>query len=91
MNNHQLELAEKLGSDGYLEYCVCSTLAETLENFNESKLKIFPSGDLEKFRMFIDELFSTKQTRSISKDDKTTQPDNVTQSQTELEESQYLK
>ena len=42
MNNHQLELAEKLGGDGYLEYCVCSTLAETLENFNESNLKIFP-------------------------------------------------
>ena len=89
MNNHQLELAEKLGGDGYLEYCVCSTLAETLENFNESNLKIFPSGDLEKFKIFIDELFSTKETRSISSDDKTTQPDNV--SQTELEESQYLK
>ena len=86
-----MEPHNRLISSADKEYCICSTLAETLENFNESNLKIFPSGDLEKFKMFIDELFSTKKTMSISKDDKTTQLEDVTQSQTELEESQYLK
>ena len=57
MNNHQTELAEKLSGDGHLEYCVCSTLCETIEKFDPLKLKPFPPWDLNAFAKFIDSLF----------------------------------
>lgn len=44
MNNHQGELAEKLSTEGYLKYCSCSQLRDTLRkcdfnNFVKSSFK----------------------------------------------------
>ena len=57
MDNHQTELAEKLGGNGYLEYCLCSTLHSTIKNFDASKIKPFPPGNLNSFSNHIDSLF----------------------------------
>ena len=91
MNNHQSELAEKLGEDGFLEHCVCSTLTETIENFNESTKKIFPNGDLEKFKTFIDNLFSTSEGNEIVKTDNEQISKKSYENQSENEESNYLR
>ncbi|XP_039768344.1 UDP-N-acetylglucosamine transferase subunit ALG13 homolog [Ornithorhynchus anatinus] len=56
MNNHQLELAQKLHQEGHLFYCTCSTLLETLKTMDPSTLKSFPAGQLEKFSAFLDEV-----------------------------------
>ncbi|KFP81061.1 UDP-N-acetylglucosamine transferase subunit ALG13, partial [Acanthisitta chloris] len=56
MNNHQLELAKQLHKDGYLLYCNCSTLVETLQSMDLSALKPFPPGQPEKFALFLDEV-----------------------------------
>ena len=91
MNNHQSELAEKLGDDGYLEHCICSTLAETITHFDESTKKIFPSGDLEKFRTFIDNMFSTEESNDEAKTDKVKRPEDSDTNADGKEESDYLK
>ena len=57
MDNHQKELAEKLGGDGYLEYCLCSTLLSTIKSFDASQIKPFPPGNLHSFSNYIDSLF----------------------------------
>ena len=57
MDNHQTELAEKLCSEGHVEYCFCSSLVDTIEKFEPSKLKPFAKGDLEAFASYIDSLF----------------------------------
>lgn len=41
MDNHQLELAEQLYKDGYLYYCTCSTLLNTLQTSDLAELKPF--------------------------------------------------
>ena len=97
MDNHQSELAEKLGDDGYLKHCVCSTLSETLEHFDGSNLKNFPAGDLEKFKMFIDNLFPAKKVglipkvNTINQENEAKQPVEQFYDQTEKEESKYLR
>ena len=45
MNNHQIELAEKLSEEGHLKYCVCPTLAKTLQEFEPESLKPYPAGN----------------------------------------------
>ena len=57
MDNHQTELAEKLGSEGHVKYCVCSTLVDTIEKFEPSNLKPFAKGDLEAFASYMDSMF----------------------------------
>lgn len=48
MDNHQLELAEKLHSERYLFFCTCNTLKKTLLQ-NTNKLRKYPSkGNLFK-------------------------------------------
>ena len=44
MNNHQIELAEKLSEEGHLKHCVCDTLAQTLAEFDTGSLKPYPEG-----------------------------------------------
>uniref|UniRef100_A0A8D2PKG7 UDP-N-acetylglucosamine transferase subunit ALG13 n=1 Tax=Zosterops lateralis melanops TaxID=1220523 RepID=A0A8D2PKG7_ZOSLA len=56
MDNHQLELAKQLHRDGYVLYCNCSTLVETLQSMNLSALKPFPPGQPEKFASFLDKV-----------------------------------
>lgn len=91
MNNHQSELAEKLGDDGYLEHCICPTLAETIVHFDESTKKIFPSGDLEKFKTFIDSMFSTEESNVEPKTDEVKRQEDSTTNVDGKEESEYLK
>ncbi|XP_064283246.1 UDP-N-acetylglucosamine transferase subunit ALG13 homolog [Passer domesticus] len=57
MDNHQLELAKQLHRDGYVLYCNCSTLVETLQSMDLSALKPFPPGQPEKFASFLDTVF----------------------------------
>ncbi|NXS54693.1 ALG13 transferase, partial [Brachypteracias leptosomus] len=57
MNNHQLELAKRLHRGGHVFYCSCSTLVETLQSMDLSTLKPFPSGQPEKFALFLDQVF----------------------------------
>ncbi|NXX13511.1 ALG13 transferase, partial [Podargus strigoides] len=56
MNNHQLELAKQLQSDGHVLCCSCSTLVETLQSMDLSTLKPFPPGQPEKFASFLDKV-----------------------------------
>ncbi|NXG21734.1 ALG13 transferase, partial [Grallaria varia] len=56
MNNHQLELAKQLHREGYALCCNCSTLVETLQMMDLSTLKPFPSGQPEKFALFLDKV-----------------------------------
>lgn len=55
MDNHQLELAQKLSSDGYLFYCVPQTLATTLDEMNVDELKPYPKGNTKGFVKYLDE------------------------------------
>ena len=54
MNNHQTELAEKLASEGHLEYCFVSNLAETLETVDPASLTPMPKGDTKAFADWLD-------------------------------------
>ncbi|XP_008325117.1 UDP-N-acetylglucosamine transferase subunit ALG13 homolog [Cynoglossus semilaevis] len=54
MNNHQLELAQRLHQDSHLLYCTCSTLTETLRTMDLSVLQPFLPGQPEKFANFLD-------------------------------------
>ncbi|XP_072450766.1 putative bifunctional UDP-N-acetylglucosamine transferase and deubiquitinase ALG13 [Chiloscyllium punctatum] len=60
MNNHQLELAKQLHSDGHLLYCTCSTLSETLQKLDSTSLNPFPSGHPERFSAFLDKVLGKK-------------------------------
>lgn len=53
MDNHQLELAEQLGNDGYLYYCNCSSLSDTLDN-DLTKLKLYPKVNKLTFSKYLD-------------------------------------
>ncbi|KAG4068230.1 hypothetical protein HA402_007750 [Bradysia odoriphaga] len=55
MDNHQLELAQKLSSDGYLFYCVPQTLATTLDGMDVTELKPYPKGNAKGFVKYLDE------------------------------------
>ncbi|KAK9875279.1 hypothetical protein WA026_007671 [Henosepilachna vigintioctopunctata] len=54
MDNHQTELAKHLSEKGYLYYCTCDTLKETLEkDFN--LLKPYPVSDGNIFADYLDQ------------------------------------
>lgn len=55
MDNHQLELAQKLSNDGYLFYCFPQTLATTLDEMNVDELKPYPKGNAKGFVKYLDE------------------------------------
>eukprot|EP01083_Nonionella_stella_P088369 246245_1 len=54
MDNHQVELAEGLGSKGYLRWCTPETLCKTIAEFDEAKLIPFPVADKSAFPKFVD-------------------------------------
>lgn len=58
MGNHQTELAERLAQDNHLVYCTCSTLAETIANFNPNNLEPYHSGNIDLFTHFLDDFMS---------------------------------
>ena len=56
MDNHQIELAEKLAGDEYLLYGTVATLTKTLETFQTVKLKPYPVPDASLFSSFVDKV-----------------------------------
>ncbi|XP_072932885.1 UDP-N-acetylglucosamine transferase subunit ALG13 [Epargyreus clarus] len=63
MNNHQLELAEKLQVDGHLYYCTCDTLENTLETVDFELLVPFPKADPSLFIKCMDNMFRVVTTK----------------------------
>ncbi|XP_075975287.1 alg13 UDP-N-acetylglucosaminyltransferase subunit [Anticarsia gemmatalis] len=61
MNNHQLELAEKLQIKSHLYYCTCDTLASTLSIVDFSLLAPLPKADPTLFFKFLDNIFKIKE------------------------------
>lgn len=62
MNNHQLELAERLQIDGHLYYCTCDTLESTLNDVDFSLLHPFPEANPVLFIKYLDRVFKVKRT-----------------------------
>ncbi|CAB3246810.1 unnamed protein product [Arctia plantaginis] len=60
MDNHQLELAEKLQTDSHLYYCTCDTLVSTLSMVDFSLLSPFPKADPTMFLKYLDSVFKVK-------------------------------
>ncbi|KAF3423475.1 hypothetical protein E2986_10604 [Frieseomelitta varia] len=56
MDNHQLELAEQLYKDGYLYYCTCETLLNTIQTMNFSKLRPFVNERSKQIAKLIDQI-----------------------------------
>ncbi|XP_010900803.1 UDP-N-acetylglucosamine transferase subunit ALG13 homolog isoform X2 [Esox lucius] len=54
MDNHQLELANRLYKDSHLLYCTPSTLVETLKTMDFSVLSPFLPGQPKHFADFLD-------------------------------------
>ncbi|KAF4518258.1 hypothetical protein B566_EDAN010404 [Ephemera danica] len=57
MDNHQTELAEQFCKEGFLYYCNCKSLPDTLQNCNFNNLKQYVKGDPTKFAKYLDELY----------------------------------
>lgn len=53
MDNHQIELAEELEKNGYLFYCTCNSLKDTLKK-DFSKLKSYPKPTDPVFSSYLD-------------------------------------
>uniref|UniRef100_A0A1L8E2B1 UDP-N-acetylglucosamine transferase subunit ALG13 n=1 Tax=Nyssomyia neivai TaxID=330878 RepID=A0A1L8E2B1_9DIPT len=56
MHNHQIELAEQLGTEGALVHCIPATLPETLKTFDTANLKPHLQGDPMNFVRELDKL-----------------------------------
>lgn len=61
MDNHQLELAERLQIDCHLYYCTCDTLISTLNIVDFSLLSPFPKANPGMFIKYLDKVFRTRQ------------------------------
>jgi len=57
MDNHQLELAQKLHEDGHVHYTTCAHLEHTLQHMDIQTLKPLPTVDNKKFTDFLDSIF----------------------------------
>lgn len=55
MDNHQIELAEKLANEGHCHYCYCETLVDEIESFDPSTLKPLPQGQAGAFAQYFEE------------------------------------
>ncbi|XP_066145785.1 UDP-N-acetylglucosamine transferase subunit ALG13 [Euwallacea fornicatus] len=53
MDNHQIELASQLQNDGYLYFCTCSNLGETLYK-DLTQLLPYPKPDIKVFANYLD-------------------------------------
>lgn len=56
MDNHQVELAEKLAKEGYLVYGTVSTLVGTIEKSKSTKLKPYPKPNCDIFSTFVNKV-----------------------------------
>ena len=54
MDNHQMELAHQMESEGYILACAPDTLVATLERVIHVSLKPYPPAEPRKFREFVD-------------------------------------
>jgi beta-1,4-N-acetylglucosaminyltransferase len=45
MNNHQLEIANELGSRGYIQISTCNGLLDDLKDFNLDEIPVFPTSE----------------------------------------------
>ncbi len=54
MDNHQLELAEKLAEGGHLIHCFCEGLREAIEKFEPEDFSPLPPGDPGSFAAYLD-------------------------------------
>lgn len=59
MNNHQLELAEKMFEEGYLLYTTCSGLVDKIELINDKEFSLskYEPGHPRRFGTFLEKLF----------------------------------
>lgn len=55
MDNHQVELAEKLEEEGYLHYCFVSEIMVSLANMGWDSIKPFRKGETKKFVTYLEE------------------------------------
>lgn len=60
MDNHQLELAEQLYSDGHLYYTRCKELSLTLQTMDTTNLKPFGPGNANLFSIYLNNLFGNR-------------------------------
>lgn len=58
MDNHQIELAERLHRDGYIFYCVPGELMQTLQAVRTQKLQLYERGDAGRLVREIDKLMN---------------------------------
>ena len=57
MDNHQTELAVKLGEENYTEHCTVDSLEQSLASIPSRQFKPFPKQDTSILANFIDNLF----------------------------------
>lgn len=55
MNNHQVELAERLEKGGHLVSATCETLADALATISLKGITPLPMGNAAKFAAILDE------------------------------------
>lgn len=55
-DNHQVELAQKFAELGYLMYCNCGTLSDTIQTMDLSQLKNYRPGDPTLFADYLTKL-----------------------------------
>ena len=56
MDNHQVELAERLGEDGYLVYGTAASLVDAVTRLAETELRPYPAPDTQIFSSFVDKI-----------------------------------
>ncbi|KRZ14031.1 UDP-N-acetylglucosamine transferase subunit ALG13 -like protein [Trichinella zimbabwensis] len=58
LDNHQVELADRLAKEGVLHYCTVSSLADTVRLFPSLNRKRWKAGDPEIFVTWLDKIFN---------------------------------
>ncbi|OUC42326.1 putative SH3 domain protein [Trichinella nativa] len=58
LDNHQIELADRLSKDGVLHYCTVGSLADTVRLFPSLNRKRWKAGDPEIFVTWLDKIFN---------------------------------
>ncbi|CAF0891716.1 unnamed protein product [Adineta ricciae] len=58
MNNHQLEIAHVMEKQGYLYFCTCATLAETLKKFVNHRFEQYEKGNPLLFGRYLNEIMT---------------------------------
>lgn len=59
MGNHQIELADKLSSEGYSICCTCANLGQVIQHSEIDKLKPFIYDNDKRCALYIEKLFDT--------------------------------